>query len=368
MRAELQAAKALLQLERTKTVKPQKAPKAPKTPSQKLPLTAGFYGDAGKSMRISFKEETPMLAGNTVITSRGFTLNPFDPVFTRLPSAAALYNLWRFTHLTVTWMPNGSAFAANNQTGQVVLSIGTDLYITPPNSIAIAASRKPAVVGDAWTPCHLKVPQSHLGMWRFVRDGAGVQGGDARLTDILMMATLAGTPNTNAVGYLLLEGEVELCQEYTPNSSQAGVQWGPFTSKLAAYYGGGQALTTGVAKILPIFSASNSLSASLLVGAYSISPDFMQFAPGSYLVRMTVTVTAGTSLTALVLAFTAGNFTQYSNLSFSKTGLALTADTMSAEWVGTVAEANTGLQQYSVTATGSGALTLTNFVVTVCAL
>ncbi len=245
------------------------------------------------------EQSTSPLIGSTGTLSSTFSLNPGDSGnFPRLFKIARLYTYYRFKSLRVRYHPLGSAFAANNQTGEIVVGITDDWYSAPPDSIAVARSRKPCCAGEAWRELALVLPPALGNKWRFVRDGGGCQGNDARLYELSAQITSNGTPNSSQIGYLEMFGVVEFLEPYTPS-----IAVGPVTNRfLQAACNPSQSLTSGVPTFLQANSVSMSPASSLTGVTLSTSSTLtVGFSTGSYVLNMTVTFTSsaltGASLT-----------------------------------------------------------------------
>jgi len=157
------------------------------------------------------------IPGYTGIGTQVITVNPGDPlVFPRLSQMCKLFVFWRFKKLRITWVPNGSAFAGANQTGEVVVAYTNGWYDTPPTTVPVARSRSPNMVCEAWIEKSMNVPAEELAKDRFIRDNPSASAADARLYDSLIVCTVAGTPNTSNIGYLTIDGELEVWEDYTP--------------------------------------------------------------------------------------------------------------------------------------------------------
>jgi len=274
-------------------------------PRQKVPRSKGMSGvsvpDLGSkdvALRQPFKEQLPFqFTGTTGFTSNIFSVNPGDVnLFSRLAAVAKLYTYWRFSRLRICFVPEGSAFAANNQTGETCLNFIQDWFGSSPSSMQIARARLPSKAGNAWVPSYLDVPRDLLKGWRYVRDCQGTAGADPRLYDFVASLSVQNTPNASNIGYICFEGEVDFCQEYVPNAASAIIA--TFQNKvLSALSNAAQTIPSGV--ITQLNAASAIYPANMLGQGMSIigfSPFDLSLAPGTYKVTTVVEVTATTIL------------------------------------------------------------------------
>lgn len=235
----------------------------------------------GRRISQTFSEQlVTAIPGATSVVTTVITINPGDAnAFPRLFQVAKLYTYWKFKRLTIKWMPNGSAFAAANQTGEVVLAYTNDFYGAPPTSVPVARSRAPNVVGEAWMEKTLHVPKELLDKVRYVRDSQSTGAADARLYDALVYLMAAGTPTNGSIGYLTIDGEVEFWEDYTPNTL---LTLGPLQNRATFMLQNvSQALTTGVSAFLNNYQ--NISSTSVLTGVVmnpSTSSLTATFSPG----------------------------------------------------------------------------------------
>lgn len=359
--------------------KKQPAPKVKKTPVLDFGTPyAGGNAASKNAVCVKFSEQSDPLLGSNGPggVTLPIALNPGDvDVFTRLPAVARMYNLWRFKSLRMAWVPLGSAFAANNQTGEVIVNLSADPYISMPNSVHVAASRRPRLRTEAWEPASFTVSHDMLRTWRYVRDSQAVGSGDARLTDILCTYSSWGTPNAQNIGYIEFSGEVELVQDYTPNSSLVGSANAQIrTNVWAASYTTPVVLTSGVASNLQL-SLGTQLRNSILSGASmsTISNTILLLQPGTYRVNFACDVDGTTITTAAVNMFSngpspfaqivGGGVNQLSGSTFSAVSVPLNV------WgIYAVAEGDVAGVTIAVTLIGTGTLRVTSWELCVIAL
>jgi hypothetical protein len=233
--------------------------------------------------------------------SATLSVNPGDVnLFLRLAAVAKLYTYWRFTKLRLMFIPEGSAFAANNQTGEICLNYIQDWFGSAPSSMQIARARLPSKAGNAWVPVVLDVTSKLLKGWRYVRDAPGTAGADPRLYDFAVAISVQNTPNASAIGYVCFEGEVEFAQEYVPNAASAIVA--TWQNKIyTALSNAAQTLVSGVTASLalasPIIPANQLGQGMALIG---FSPANISLAPGTYKITTIVQVSA-TTITGMFL-------------------------------------------------------------------
>lgn len=257
----------------------------------------------GRVVLQEFKEQLPFnLTGSATFTVRPISLNPGDPtLFTRLAAVVKLYTYYRWVSLRLKFIPEGSAFATDNQKGEVGIMFQAEWYGSQPNSMPVFRARLPSTVGDAWKPLSLQVPSKLLRTWRYTRDTLGTSGADARVSDLVAIWGANATPNTNAIGYMMVEGVVALSQEYVPVTDAVTATWQ--NRMLVANTTTAQTVTSGVAVGLALTGAT--LSANTFgFGAQILGygPLNLQLYPGTYRLEATVEVTA-TTITSLALWF-----------------------------------------------------------------
>jgi len=276
-------------------------------PRQRVGRAEGMAGVsiselAGRDVALKqpFKEQLPFqFTGTTGFTSTVFSINPGDVnLFSRLAAVAKLYTYWRFSRLRVAFIPEGSAFASNNQTGETCLNFIQDWFGSAAGSMQIARARLPSKAGNAWVPSTLDVPRALLKAWRFVRDCQGTAGADPRLYDFVASLSVQNTPNTANIGYICFEGDVEFCQEYVPNAASAVVA--TFQNKvLCRLSNAAQTVPSGVDTALffnsPIAPA-NELGQGMSV--INTGPLNVSLAPGTYKLITQIEIAAATILSA----------------------------------------------------------------------
>lgn len=237
--------------------------------------------------------------GPSAGTSIPVPLNPGDSTWwTRLPLMGKLYQKWKFRKLRVTWVPNASLFAPPNQTGQVILQVGPDFYVTPPNGVNVAVTRGKTVDGNAWNPLTLNVASDALSGWRYVRNGPGSNGADARVTDIMLMLTIFNTASIAAAGFLRLDGECEFQTEYTINP-EVGVQYAQLTNKIFSVQAPTVTLSPAVGVNINWQSGANIQTNSLLTGV-TLASTMVNLGPGTYRIDFSANFVATTGTMAVV--------------------------------------------------------------------
>lgn len=291
--------------------------------------------------------------GGTVYT---VSLNPGDPsIMPRLSTMAQAWTQYKFTKLRLRWVPNGSAFANNNQTGEVVINSSTNWYSASSNTLPMASEKLPATTGNAWETFRLDVPKEILGRLRFVRGNTGGSGADMRLFDILVEVGVFGTPNANICGWLEASGAVEFSGDYTPNLTIA-----PRTNRVYAVEGlGTQTLVSGAATTISFAGAvmDNSYNSGVTREA-----SFSQFllAGGTYHIKVRLYLSA-TTITAANIDIEPTGEAQEIGGAISNIGgstFSVAALTLTDEVLVTVAE-DTLLGSFGVSSTVTGTGTIT---------
>jgi len=296
--------------------------------------------------------------GATGIGVTAISINPGDPsVFPRLSQMAKLFVYWRFKSLTIKWVPNGSAFAAANQTGELVLAYTNGWYDTPATTIPVARARAPNVVCEAWVEKALHVPSEELNKVRYVRDNPSASAADSRLYDALINVTVAGTPLTGGLGYLTLDGEIELWEDYTPITLAT---LAPLQNRLSAWYNtNAQVVLTGVQTFFGGPGTVTSLTSYLCGPVATIAATFGGFlATGTYSIKLTVYVTTTTSLASIQLDSNIISALQTTSGTLQKNTVAGTTYSFSREDWAVVAEGATATFAPNLTVVGVGTLTL----------
>jgi hypothetical protein len=252
--------------------------------------------DSQVAMAQKFSEQYTLniIGSGGGVSTFALSVNPGDPtMFPRLNQVAQLFTKWRFKWLKVIWQPSGSAFTVGNQAGEIGLNVSSDWYASAPSSIAVQRSRRPSMTGDAWTPktLFIKPGSKLLQPWRFTRGGQGHQGADARLFDLMTYLVVSGSPNTNAIGFVLFEGEVEFCLDFTPTTNP------PNTNRIhAAQSSATQNYTSGVYAL--VSTAGTYLINSLQSGVdWTFGPTAGRFYPGTYKVTFQADIVATTITT-----------------------------------------------------------------------
>jgi hypothetical protein len=301
--------------------------------------------------------------GNTGIGVTAISVNPGDPtVFPRLSQMAKLFVYWRFKSLTIKWVPNGSAFAAANQVGEVVVAYTNGWYDTPPTTVPVARARAPNVVCEAWVEKALHVPSEELNKVRYVRDNPSASAADARLYDSLINVTVAGTPLTGGLGYLILDGEIELWEDYTP---VALATLAPLQNRLSSWYNtNAQVLTTAVQALLGGPGTITCLTAYLGGPVITISATIAGAIPtGTYSIKTTVYVTTTTSLASIQLDNTVTGALQSTTGTIQKNSVAGTTYSYTRDdWI-VVAEGALANFAPSITVVGVGTITMQSWSV-----
>lgn len=196
-----------------------KKPKGPKTRRSNNPPSSISASTGPKVHKESFSEQMPTtLSGSTSALAGTLSINPGDSsLFSRLVQLANLYQEYRFTKFKVRYIPNGSAFAANNQTGEIVLSATDNFHSARSSSVSIARARTPSCAGNAWEPLTLVVPGSICAKWRSLRSNTSTFGAEPNLFDFLVEVFVFQTPNSSNIGYIEFTGEVEMRGDYVSN-------------------------------------------------------------------------------------------------------------------------------------------------------
>jgi hypothetical protein len=235
-----------------------------RAPKQRKPKPQPQKASNPTGMTKTFREQLPDgFLGSTTFALNSVSVNPGDVgVFPRLALIAQAFTKYRFKSLRAQWQPLGSAFATNNQTGEVCLNFNPNWYSANATSMSQAASRKPSVVGKAWEVCSVHCTKDILSPWRYLRSVIGSGGHDMRLTDILCELAVSATPNSSALGYLVLDGEVEFAVDYV-----ASLVTAPRTNKIFPIQFNAQTVSSGVSAYLSNAGTSvmpNSLNSGVV--------------------------------------------------------------------------------------------------------
>lgn len=308
-----------------------------------------------------FKSLIPtFFAGNTGTVTYALAINPGDPeILPRLSLLAAAWTSYKFKRLSAKWVPNGSAFAAANQTGQVVVGFNGNWYSADSSSLAMADEKKPSKLCDAWKYGTVHCSQSILSKKRFLRSTFGSAADDMRLSDFLLEVVVSGTPNTANVGWIELEGEVEFSEDYVENTVNASRTNRIFVATAL----GTQTLTTGVAGVISFDGTPLAVSKRSGVAA---STTVFSLAGGTYWCRCKVYLTA-TSMSQIQLNLSATGTTQAIGSGISNfTGLAAGAFVVEDDVFVSVAEdATSGQVTTSIQVIGTGTITIVGATMTI---
>lgn len=322
--------------------------------------------DGQRVLAQKFSEQwTTPVSGATGYSVGNVYPNPGDSsVFSRLSSLAACYTEYRYKTFRLKYLPLGSAFATNNNSGEVVLSAVGNFYTSPPSSMQGARAITPNVAGDAWVESELHVTQDILGKWRKVRSNVATSGADANSFDFVLMVSVQATNNTNSIGYLLFDGEVEFRGDYyqnvafPPRTNMVWSMWQPNSQNLAAS-GGTYVLTTSGATIC---------YGQALTGVVVQSNTFYLYG-GTYcvIVRCNFTATGGTSA-----ALTCQNVTNmyFSNqpTSANNSWSFTTMQMCETYTMAVVEDGAPGTFNLAATMYGASALNVVNWAITILAL
>lgn len=352
-------AKEAAQVASSASVKTRKSNNPPPASSTTRPV---------RGHRETFSEQLPYsLNGTTTGASQMIAVNPGDQtIFTRLYQLANLYQEYRFHKLKIRYIPNGSAFAANNQTGEIVIAATDNFHSSPSVSVSAARARTPSVAGNAWEPITLTIPNSILGRWRSLRSSSSCLGGEPNMFDFLVEVYLYQTPNTNGLGYIEMTGDVEMRGDYVTNINNA-----PLTNRCwAMVQTNNQTVASGVATDLVVTGAS-ILPNSIISGVYNAAGVTFGIAGGTYRIEARAYV-QGTTITSCVLVpniFGAS----YSNKMPSNPGIggptfSVGGLEVSNVIVVSIPEDYTGNVTYTITVIGTGTLTINDWNVCVLAL
>lgn len=276
-----------------------------------LPANTDSRSEKGGVHVEKFCEQWPgTFTGATGLAVGIVTVNPGDAtVFTRLANLSALYVEWRFTKFKVRWIPNGSAYAANNQSGEIVLSASSNFLSARSSNIGMARSRTPSAAGNAWQPFTFNVPMtSEFSRWRKLRSANGCLGTDPNQWDFMLEICSYQTPNANSIGYLEFTGVCEFRSSYNLNVVNP-----PYTAKLyAVKQSVSQTLTSSVTASLAMAGATvpiNSVNSGVVLDT---SLNRFQLAGGNYVIMMSVSCT-GTTLTLVDLSLAASANIYFTN-------------------------------------------------------
>lgn len=340
----------------------------PKTHRSNNPPPASTSAKTVRGHREVFSEQVPAsINGNATGASQMISVNPGDStLFTRLYQLANLYQEYKFHKFKVRYIPNGSAFAANNQTGEIVIAATDNFHSSISPSVSAARARTPSVSGNAWEPITFNVPSSIIGKWRSLRAGLTAVGAEPNIFDFLLEIFVYQTPNTNGIGYIEFTGDVEMRGDYVTNTVNA-----PLTNRMwSMVQTGNQALVSGAAADLTITGASISPN-SLLSGVYSPAGVFVGLAGGSYKVEARAYV-QGTTVTSVVLVpvVTGASYSSAmpSNPGIGGSSFSVGGIEVSHSFVVTIPEDTTGNLKYTINVVGTGALTVNDWSLTILAL
>lgn len=339
-----------------------------KTRPSNNPPAASSSSRPARGHRETFSEQLPTsLNGTTTGASQMISVNPGDStIFTRLYQLANLYQEYRFHKLKVRYIPNGSAFAANNQTGEIVIAATENFHSSPSVSVSAARSRTPSVAGNAWEPLTLTVPNSILGRWRSLRSSSSCFGAEPNMFDFLIEVFLYQTPNTNGLGYIEMTGDVEMRGDYVTNVTLPAL-----TNRCwAMIQTANQTVSSSVNADLVITGAS-ILPNSIVSGVYSPSGVYFGLAGGTYRIEARAYVQATTITSGVLTPIVTGAY--YTNImpsnpgiggsTFSVGGIELTSASVVA-----IPEDSSGNVKFQINVIGTGTITVNDWNVCVIAL
>jgi hypothetical protein len=341
-----------------------KQPPKAKTGNGNPPPQRNEMKKAEKEKFAQFSGQVTAVTVNGSTTSQTYSVsfNPGDPLINkRTALLSAAWSQWRCRKLKFRWVPNGSAFASNNQTGEVVLNMNENWYTSISPNADSARSKFPSRTGNAWESCEINASAAALSKWRYLRGNRGAQGADANLYDILFEFFVAGTPNANLLGYLEFSGEIEFRGNYVPQET-AAVR----TNKIqASREADDQIISSGVAAQLlmeePNATLTGNLKNSHLTGAWIYADGHVELTGGTYRIDAMATVT-GTTLTQCRLEIipTYGAGAQFRHNPFTRFGstYSVAAETMSTWATFVIPEEAEGSFIVVATCAGTGTITV----------
>jgi len=299
------------------------------------------------------------ITGSTGATVTGIPVNPGDTnLFTRLSTLSACYTEWKISKFKARFIPNGSAYASANQTGEIVMNLQTDFYGAPSATLAQARTKLPGVAGNAWEEVILHVPDRYLSRWRSLRSTDSSYGADARLYDVILEIVVAATPNTSSIGWIELSGFVHFRQAY-----QAQLLNAPRTNRVYAMKQSNaqSGLGSGVQTALTMTGAVFPYG-TLINGIRSLTATTLGFSGGWYMVWASAYCT-GTTITAADIAVTGLTGNVFANdiggSDYGGSTFSVGYCTPTCMAVFNVAEdSNGGSCSISVSLTGTGTLTV----------
>jgi hypothetical protein len=230
--------------------------------------------------------------GSTGFAVTPYVINPGNPTtFPWLSDIAAKWESYRFNYLRFRYETR----KGTSTDGSVIMAIDYDATDAPPVSEAVMTTYSGAVEDATWknSACLAAVSQLHkIGPQKYVRQSTLPTGGNVIDFDCgnFMFGTTAQADASN-IGKLWVDYDVTF---YTKQSA-AGLS-APANNRMALFQENAQALSTGVAEIVPLATASfNGIGAVNTAGVIALPA-------GNYLVSGDATFTAGTAITAATFA------------------------------------------------------------------
>lgn len=182
-------------------------------------------------------------------------INPSNSfLFPVLAKTAINFNLYEFDFLEFEFTPEGSAFAANNQTGNAIIAFNPDAR-DPLTDSTVALTALPHRQHNIWTPFKFTVPKEHLRGLRYMLENniTVAPGSDVREYNVgtLIGGTFGCTNNDVVTGYIEARYGVSL---YTPVNRTAGTGNSQYctNSSVVAKINGNQNVNSGSTVVFPL--------------------------------------------------------------------------------------------------------------------
>lgn len=171
------------------------------------------HSERPKPVLAAKRETLGPVNGSVSFTSTRWLINPGDVAsFPWLSTMAGLYVKYRFRKLKYTFIPTGSGYAAANVSGRCVLSFDQNVLSPPLATLKAAETIQPNTIFVPYEEASVVVPKEYL-KELYIRSVAYPASSDPKTYDVgVLSISVEGTPNSNLIGELYVDYEVELMQ------------------------------------------------------------------------------------------------------------------------------------------------------------
>jgi hypothetical protein len=231
------------------------------------------------------------VAGSTGFAVTPYVINPGNPTtFPWLSDIAAKWESYRFNYLRFRYETR----KGTSTDGSVIMAIDYDATDAPPVSEAVMTTYSGAVEDATWKNCAClaAVSQLHkIGPQKYVRQATLPTGGNIIDFDCgnFMFGTTAQADTSN-IGKLWVDYDVTFYTKQTAAGLSA-----PANNRVAQFTETAQALSTGVAEVLPLATQGfNGIGAVNTAGS-------IELPAGNYMCFVNCRMNAGTAVTSLTV-------------------------------------------------------------------